>query len=163
MRNNSVKIRPADRNDVNRIVLIAAQVSEMIQKKRARLFGGLREFKKDKNFYLKQLRKKDRIIYVAVMNDRIMGYAYAVIERKPDDLISIPYVSFDELAIDKRYRGLGIGSKLIDTVQRWASHKKVKAIQLGVWEFNEDTIKLYERFGYKTIMRKMEKVLRKRQ
>jgi len=156
------QIRLASPKDIDRIVQMASQVQKMIRQRRSVFFRRITEFQRSRSFYTKALRKKDRILYVAELDGEVVGYAYAVIEKTPDDLISIPYVSFDELAVDKGYRGLGIGREIIEVIHKWAHDKKVGVIQLGVWEFNQNALKLYETFGYKTIMRKMEKVLRKR-
>lgn len=45
-------------------------------------------------------------------------------------------------------------------INKWAKENKIKVIQLATWEFNADAIKFFKKLGYKTIMRKMEKVLK---
>lgn len=154
-----IQMRLAEARDVGRIVQIATQVQEIITKYRSRFFGKLGEFRKTRNFYLKALHKKDQAIYVAEVKRKVVGYAYAVVERTPDDVIAIPYVSFDELAVDKRYQGYGVGRRLINAVHRWAADNKIKVVQLAVWEFNPSAMKLYAKMRYKSIMRKMEKLL----
>lgn len=90
----------------------------------------------------------------------MIGYIYATIETKPDDLITIPYVSVDEIAVKTKYQSLGIGKLLLDRVHRWTRQHGIRVIQLAVWEFNKKAFSFYEKMGYVTIMRKMEKVLK---
>jgi len=89
----------------------------------------------------------------------MVGYVYATAEKTPDDLITVPYVSVDELAVDEKYRRSGIGRSLMDHVHNWTREKGLNILQLGVWEFNRSAVEFYEQLGYRTIMRKMEKLL----
>ncbi len=53
----------------------------------------------------------------------------------------------------------GIGRRLMDEAQAWASARGATSIELNVYEFNEDAIAFYERLGYRTLSRKMSKEL----
>jgi ribosomal protein S18 acetylase RimI-like enzyme len=151
----------AKKEDVEQILFIAKQVNKIIQQHRSEFFGKLIEFRGTPHLYLQAMMAKDSTIFVAEgKKGDVVGYVYATIERKPDDLITIPYVAVNEIAVKTKCQGSGIGKLLLDYVQEWARKNGIYVIQLAVWEFNKRAINLYEKIGYKTIMRKMEKVLK---
>ncbi|MBT9142915.1 MAG: Spermidine/spermine N(1)-acetyltransferase [Syntrophomonadaceae bacterium] len=156
-----IQIRMAKEEDIEQILSIAKQVNKMIQQHRSEFFGKLREFRRTPYFYSQAIRAKDSIIFVAEeKKGDVVGYVYATIERKQDDLITIPCVSVNEIAVKTKYQGSGVGKFLMDYVHEWTHKNGIHVIQLAVWEFNKGALKLYEKMGYKTIMRKMEKVLK---
>lgn len=50
-------------------------------------------------------------------------------------------------------RGKGVGFRAIRFLEEEIKHQGLKRIELGVFEFNINAIKLYERMGYKEIAR----------
>jgi ribosomal protein S18 acetylase RimI-like enzyme len=52
------------------------------------------------------------------------------------------------LWVDPRFRGLGVGSALIDTVEAWALDQGLSQILLWVTETNHVAQKLYEHRGF---------------
>lgn len=154
------RLRTATKKDINQIITIAKQVHRIVLKHRKKFFGKIKEFRGDANFYLKIMKHKDSKILVAEdANLGVVGYIFATVETKSDDLIAIPYVSINEISIKEGHRGGGVGNLLMEAVHKWALQKGIKVIQLAVWEFNKNAIKFYTKIGYKTIMRKMEKIL----
>lgn len=55
------------------------------------------------------------------------------------------YIAF--LAVDKPFRGVGIGSKLLSLMEELARSQGVSRISLHVSGGNDDALQLYERFG----------------
>jgi len=158
--NSRVKIRAVRKNDIKQILGIAEQVYQMVQKQRSNQFGKLMEFSHSADFYLNAIGSKESVIFVAEMaKGELVGYVYAAIETQPDDLISIPYLSINEIAVKRAYQGMGIGKSLLQRAERWAKEKGITVIQLATWEFNQPALSFFKNLGYRTIMRKMEKVL----
>jgi [ribosomal protein S18]-alanine N-acetyltransferase len=58
------------------------------------------------------------------------------------------------LAVDKKYRGRGIATGLLNKVLDLAEELNVKSIFLEVKESNEAAKKLYSKFGFKQIARR---------
>ena len=154
------KIRVATKKDVSQICKIAEKVHDMVSQHRSNFWGEDVEFCRVQDFYLQILREEDSVIFVSEIEEgKVVGYVYATIEKKPDDLISVPYASVNELAVEEKHRRRGIGKLLMDRVHDWTREQGLNILQLAVWEFNRGAVEFYEHLGYKTIMRKMEKVL----
>ncbi|HOR46544.1 MAG TPA: GNAT family N-acetyltransferase [Caldisericia bacterium] len=100
--------------------------------------------------------------FVAKENGKLAGFVLAMIIEEPDDLINVPYVSINELAVSKEFQGSGVGTTLMKRVEEWALENDINIVQLNVWEFNRKAKTLYEKLGFKTIQCQMEKILSKR-
>ena len=57
----------------------------------------------------------------------------------------------DSIAVDERFRGKGIGSKLLTAVDRLATHEGEKVIGLNVDKANPNAKRLYLRDGFKDV------------
>lgn len=57
----------------------------------------------------------------------------------------------DSIAVDERFRGQGIGSKLLTAVDRLATHGGEKVIGLNVDKANPNAKRLYLRDGFKDV------------
>jgi len=102
------------------------------------------------DFYRWALNPPNSVIFVAVKNGELAGYVYVEVERKWDDLISIPRVNINELTICIEYRGTGTGKELRRAVEDRARSRGIYALHLEVWELNSDALSFYEKLGYKT-------------
>ncbi len=58
------------------------------------------------------------------------------------------------ISILKDYWGLGIGSAMFKEMIKIAKERGVKIIELGVIEGNERAIKLYEKYGFKSVCKR---------
>jgi ribosomal protein S18 acetylase RimI-like enzyme len=67
----------------------------------------------------------------------------------------------DHIAVDKHYRGLGIGSRLLDEAFRFAHEiEGVKALTLHVVASNSKAYDLYVRHGFKSIKKESSKIMK---
>lgn len=90
------------------------------------------------NYYLK-LDKK----YVAILDNKIVGYVIAFKEPSNEGMILI----VEDLAVDSKYHGQCIGKKLMKKIESDCKKSKIKSISLtthkkGAFEF-------YKKIGYK--------------
>lgn len=82
-------------------------------------------------------------IIVILDNDVIVGYlSYKIKERRSKKL------DIDQLAINQKYRGQGLGKKLIEEVKKIARKNDCDRIELNCWLFNENAIAMYEHIGF---------------
>ena len=57
------------------------------------------------------------------------------------------------LAAYPEYRGLGLGTRLLEAAQTLASEAGCRGLSLEVFDQNEGAVRLYERYGYREIAR----------
>jgi len=80
------------------------------------------------------------VIYVAVSDGDVVGYIS--VELYPD------FVYLDDLSVTERFRGKGIGTKLIKFAERYAADSNVPMTSLHVERSNTAARYLYQRLGY---------------
>ena len=80
------------------------------------------------------------VIYVAVSDGEVVGYISVELHRD--------FVYLDDLSVTKRFRGKGIGKKLIKFAERYAAASSVPAASLHVESTNTVARYLYQRLGY---------------
>lgn len=63
----------------------------------------------------------------------------------------------DIIVVDPEYQKAGIGKSLMENEEKFAKSQNIATLQLEISIRNLDAIKFYEKLGYKTIRKKMEK------
>jgi RimJ/RimL family protein N-acetyltransferase len=95
----------------------------------------------------------DHWIYLIYLNDQMVGQMEFQIDpeyiyKKETDTAWIGIVIGEEAA-----RGQGIGYQALQYLEEEIKKQGIKRIELGVFEFNTNAIKLYKRLGYTEIAR----------
>ena len=80
---------------------------------------------------------------VVIYNDIIVGYLSYKIKEKHSKKLDV-----DQLVIDEKYRGQGLGKKLMEEVQNIALNNNCDRIELNCWMFNENALAMYEHIGF---------------
>lgn len=154
-----MQIREAKIKDIEQIVIILEQISKIHYEKRPDIFK-----KKSKNEIRKNtiemLKDKKRKIIVAA-DDTLKIYGliiYNIKEVKEHiNLRDSKVLWIEELGVDESYRKNGIGKMLMEKVEEDAKMLDCTRIELNCWDFNNNAISFYERFGMRTQRRIMEK------
>ncbi len=130
-----MKIRHAKKGDVNKIYSLGKKIKEL-------------KFSR-KNFHEKEeieewiKKPKSNILIVAEDNEKFAGFLYAKI-------VSCDWCMLDNLAVDKQFRGLGIGKLLLERLYKEAKKRKVYFIAGLVNVVNNKGLKYFENNGFKT-------------
>ena len=98
---------------------------------------------------LAMLNKSETPVFVAVEDDRVLGYCFCQMQRHPQDPVLCDVLSLyiDDLCVDENCRGKGIGKALYQAVYRYAKMRKCYNITLNVWACNESAVKFYQAMG----------------
>ncbi len=82
-------------------------------------------------------------ICVAEVNDSVVAYLSIEVHHEQEKFIYL-----DDLSVSKKYRSNGIGTKLIQTAERFAEETDISTVILHVDKSNGSAFNLYERLGY---------------
>ena len=75
--------------------------------------------------------------------DKLIGFlSYKIVQKVTK------YLWIDEFEIAKNERRKGYGTELLEEVKRIAKKENVRRIELNVYNFNKDAIRLYNKLGY---------------
>ena len=85
------------------------------------------------------LDDRSAVRFVVEDHRRLVGEANAHLHAGRADL---------GMQVAEEYRGLGVGSALLDAIVDWAKAHHAHKVTLQVWPHNERALGLYERFGF---------------
>ncbi len=151
-------IRRAVPTDADQILLLLEQVEAIHQQGRPDLF---REHgtKYTVPELCEIMADKDRPIFVALMGEKIVGYIFGIITETKGStmLFDMKTLHLDDVCIDESCRSMGIGGELMKHVTVWAKSVGCDRMDLDVWEFNSEARRFYEKYGFSTQKRRMER------
>ena len=82
---------------------------------------------------------------LVVLNDEsIVGYLSYIIKGNKSKKMNV-----DELVILEKYRGKGLGKRMINEAKKKAKENNCDRIELNCWLFNENALAMYEHIGFK--------------
>lgn len=100
------------------------------------------------NWYENLYFKDDYVLYIAIEDNKVVGYIYAKIRELDFTSTKDEEVLIDGLYVLKEYRNKKIATNLIDKVKEWSISKKIDTISLNVMYDNEIARKLYAKLGF---------------
>jgi GNAT superfamily N-acetyltransferase len=102
----------------------------------------------------------DRKVYVALVNDFVVGYATIYIERFSMPLYnSDPLCVIGDMMIEEQYRKQGIGELFIEEAKKMAKEFSVKKMMLNVFAKNQIAYGYFKQQGFEDTMCRMTKTI----
>ena len=154
-------IRKANTSDVSRLSEMLRQVQQLHAKGRPDIFiAGTNKYSDDK--IIEILQNPQTPVFVAVdEQDVAIGYAFCEVENfsATPNLKERKIFYIDDLCVDQKYRGQGIGKKLYEFAVKTAKELKCFHLTLNVWHLNESAVRFYEKLGMKPLKSTMEQKL----
>ena len=152
-------IREAVSKDCEQVCELSQQALELHSKARPEVFrdqGGTAFFK---DYVSAILSDENAVILCAERSGRIIGMAHVLARESPDIPIMVHrrFAVIENVVVREEFRKLGVGTALIAAAHDWALRKGVARVELNVWAFNEEAIKLYKKLGYEVISSRMAK------
>lgn len=97
-----------------------------------------------KEMFLNELNNGIHNFLMIVKDDNILGLVSYHLKEKND----IKSLWIDELVINKKYRGQGYGTILINEMKEIGAINKCHRIDLNCWSFNEDALAFYKKLHF---------------
>jgi ribosomal protein S18 acetylase RimI-like enzyme len=96
------------------------------------------------------LAQPDNLVFVAEVDSRPVGYAYAQVVHRPETAFSYAedLVHVHHISVRPSHRKQGLGRALLDAVRSAASERGMTVLTLDVWTFNEDARSFFRRQGF---------------
>jgi len=157
-----MQIRKAEAKDIPQILNLLSQVLEIHAKIRPDIFiAGRTKYTNDE--LLEMINNNDNLIYVAVEESYVLGYAMCEILKPKFTNTMHPHSIFyiDDFCVDEKYRQQKIGQTLFEYVKNEAKKYGCYAITLSSWEGNIGAKSFYEKMGFKTRYTMLEYIIEK--
>lgn len=141
-------IRYAMEKDIEKIEDLLSQVDMVHHNGRPDIFKIGNKYSEKE---LKELlNNKQRPILVSVNeSDEVIGYCFGIFQQHKDNsiLTDIKTLYIDDLCVDEKFRGKGVGKELYEAALSLAKEKGCYNLTLNVWSCNESAIRFYESMG----------------
>lgn len=141
-------IRYAMEKDIEKIEDLLSQVDMVHHNGRPDIFKIGNKYSEEE---LKELlNNKQRPILVSVNEtDEVVGYCFGIFQQHKDNSIlsDIKTLYIDDLCVDEKFRGKGVGKELYEAALSLAKEKGCYNLTLNVWSCNESAIRFYESMG----------------
>jgi ribosomal protein S18 acetylase RimI-like enzyme len=91
----------------------------------------------------------DALVLVARRDGALVGYAVAHLQDGPDDTFAVGarYAELFSLSVAPEARGGGVGTALMDTLDKRLAELGISDLSVGVMAANEDALRFYRRRG----------------
>ena len=152
-----IQIRAAQKEDIAAVASLLVQVCNTHAEIRSDYFiAGKRKYSDSELSAI--LQNPNTPVFVAEDAGEVVGYVFCVLQRagqntKGDTL----YI--DDLCVDKKCRGKGIGTRLFEYACAYAKANGCFNVTLHVWQGNQTAEAFYDRFGMQTQKTCLEKIL----
>lgn len=84
---------------------------------------------------------------LASIQDEVVAYAKLRSSKIPDELKGKKCIEIERMYILKEFKGMEIGSSLMEECIRYATENQYETVWLGVWSENP-AVKFYEKWGF---------------
>ena len=155
-----MEIRFAKAQDVPGIIKLLQQVGRVHHEGRPDLFRSNAQ-KYGPSQVLDILGKSDTPIFVAVEDDKVLGYGFCIMETYHQHSVMNDRITLyiDDLCVLEECRGKHIGTAIYNEISRYAKYRGCYNVTLTVWSCNESAMKCYESLGLKPQKVGMEAIL----
>ena len=152
-----MEIRFANIEDVPGILELLRQVGLVHHKGRPDIFRSNAQ-KYGASQVIAMLNKPATPIFVAVEKEKVLGYCFCMVKEHKLDPVIVDHTELyiDDLCVDENCRGQHIGTRLYETVCRYAKQRGCHNVTLNVWSCNESAMKFYEALGMQPLKVGME-------
>ncbi|MBQ3231122.1 MAG: GNAT family N-acetyltransferase [Clostridia bacterium] len=149
-----ISVRSAIAEDTDAVYGLLRTIADIHREARPDMFPDLVS-KYTPDEVRERLSRSENGVFVAESDGSVIGYVFCdVIKEGRGNTLYI-----DDLCVDGSMRRSGVASALMNRAEAYANENNCKALMLNVWEFNESAIAFYEKYGFLTRTRHMEKFL----
>ena len=155
-----MEIRFAKAQDVPGIIKLLKQVGSVHHEGRPDLFR-LNAQKYGPSQVLAMLDKQDTPIFVAVEENKVLGYGFCIMETYHQHSVMNDRITLyiDDLCVLEECRGKHVGTAIYQKILEYAKYRGCYNVTLNVWSCNESAMKFYESLGLKPQKIGMEAIL----
>ena len=155
-----MEIRFAAPVDIPGIIDLLKQVGQVHHLGRPDIFrAGAQKYNETQ--ILAMLDKPTDPIFVAVEDDKVLGYCFCQFKTTKNDPVIADFTTcyIDDLCVDENCRGKHVGKTLYEHTCRYAKEQGCYSVTLNVWSCNESAMGFYEKLGLKPQKVGMENIL----
>lgn len=148
-------VRRATEADAARVADLAVSLFELHVVLDSKRFTQIATKDGAAQFYGSQAIAENSAVFVAEVDERIVGFAYLDYEPVDYAELATNVARLHDIYVEPEFRNSGIGSLLIEAVRKDARRLGANKVLLTVAANNVDGQKLFKRTGFRTTMFEM--------
>ena len=103
----------------------------------------------------KMIHSKNGLVLLSEVDEKPVGFSISIIKKNFPIFQLEKFGLILSIFVIEEFRGLGISSKLKDESFKWLRRKGIEKVSLNVLPNNSQAIKVYEKWGFSTILSEM--------
>ena len=163
MPENMIKIRKARLNDVETISTLWPKLvktqNEIVEKHCPQHLDSFCLKKNSDEIFRDSVRKmihsKNGLVLLSEIDEKPVGFSTSIIKKNFPIFQLEKFGYIGDIFVREEFRGLGISSNLKDETFKWLRRKGIEKVSLNVLQNNYQAIKVYEKWGFSTIISEM--------
>lgn len=96
---------------------------------------------------------------IAESRGKVIGFARGIVRLSPEHLASEKIGFVDHTFVCQKWRGIGVGRELYNSLEKWFYSKGVRKLELQVLCGNTSAIDTWRAFGFQEELLQMRKIL----
>ena len=156
-------IRRAAERDIPGIMALLVQVDMVHHRIRPDLFNGPATKYTEEELKAIIADEKTPVFVCVDSHGQVLGHSFCVFQQHAGHniLTDVKTLYIDDLCVDEKQRGKGIGKALYDHVLAFAKENNCYNVTLNVWAGNDSALKFYQRQGLTMQKYGMEVILQR--
>jgi len=157
----SLEIRKAEPQDYEDFIRLCGNVDRLHTTHLPWIFCTPQGPTRTLDYYRERLADPASLILLATLDRDPVGFVVAFLRETPPVPIMIQtrFLVIDNLGVQEQHRGRGAGTALMYAAEEWGLKLGATRVELNVYFFNENAIRLYEELGYTATCQRMVKPL----
>ncbi len=149
---SKIKIKMLSQADLKRAKEFQKHINSLIKEEAMILLDQKQTLKEEQEWLkneLKNIKRKVQVMLVAQDGNKIVGISEIKLKRGKES-----HVGELGISVRKKYRGQGLGKKLMAEILKSAKKElkpKIKIVRLSVFPENKIAQNLYKKFGFKKV------------
>lgn len=144
-----IHISQVQSKDYNDIILMFEKLHILHSESESDFFRPFQSGFYSQEVFEDELKNENIIFLKASIDSLFVGFSKTVIVRQISNSIiqDRDYGKIEQIYVEEAYTKQGIGTRLIQKTEEILVAKGISELELIVWNFNQDAVRLYEKLG----------------
>jgi len=144
-----IEIKNATVKDLNDILRLNFELFKKERQEYDKLLDMNWTYTEGKKYFLSRITKKDGFVIVAKYKKKSIGYLCGGVRKMEAYRIQKKYAELENMFLEKKFRGQGLGTKLAQKFFDWCRENKIERVSVSTSFMNNESVRFYEKLGFK--------------
>jgi GNAT superfamily N-acetyltransferase len=107
------------------------------------------------NYITSLIASDNHLLVVCLEGKTAVGYGLAFIAENPPVFKNVKYCMVDDIFLEEKFRGQGLGRKMFEFIMAWMRGKGVSRLELSVAEGNDKAMAFYKALHFRDYLHRL--------